>query len=148
VFSEDEEMAVLDDVPGASRDSSVFHSLPDGTEMSDEDLVRLAAETGISHTEARQLLATYSTLDIDGSGAIELNEVTPSRSRHYKRHSRLTAWSALAIVQVKLVLNKSSAGLMNDLELNKWMEDADEDGDGVISFPEFLKMYRTTNDGD
>jgi len=83
--------------------------------MSDADLTA-AADAGFGATEAEQLFRLYQSLDVDGNGDVEMDEVLA-------------------------VLSKSTLSLRSDDDMSSWLEAADKDGDGKLDFSEFVRLY-------
>lgn len=69
------------------------------------------------------LYEVYSSLDADGSGDVSLAEV-----------------------QERMMRQRMCVGdrcvLVDDDDLSKWMLAADADGDGTVSFAEFVSSYK------
>jgi len=79
------------------------------------ELEDLLAECNTSETAVRDLYQTFTSIDKDASGSVDLEEVT--------------SW-----------LKRSDAMLVDDNTLSKWIVDADNGGDGTIDFKDFVKM--------
>jgi len=85
--------------------------------FSDQALDTIAEELGCSRSELVELYDMFSTIpDFDMDSEVDLSELRD-------------------------ILLRTSSGPIGDVELEKWMEQADKDGGGTLTFVEFARAY-------
>jgi len=83
-----------------------------------EDLDLLALDNGMSRTEVSRLFQVFRSIDKDGNGEVDAEEV----------------WEIIA---------RGSPVPMSDKDFKKYMATLDLDGSGEVTFEEFLSVYRS-----
>merc|ERR1719281_428518 len=103
----------------------------------------------------------FSNMDRDGSGALDYTEFLAATLNHQEQIQEDVCWSTFKTFdndnsgyithdELRLALTEGTlcdVMQISDDELGVIMADADLDGDGKISFEEFMAMMRGLNDG-
>eukprot|EP00440_Ansanella_granifera_P053390 gb/GFBE01057875.1/.p1 GENE.gb/GFBE01057875.1/~~gb/GFBE01057875.1/.p1 ORF type:complete len:171 (+),score=70.37 gb/GFBE01057875.1/:1-513(+) len=122
--------------------------------IDDKELKVLMAQLGFSTTR-EELVAMMMSVDKDGSGEIELDEFllmmhgkmlaqdkTPEMKKAFSLFTKPGA-DQVTFQDLRRLTDELGESF-TDQELQEMIDDADEDGDGIVGMEEFVKVMRRT----
>jgi voltage-gated potassium channel Kch len=98
--------------PAGPNDEELEQDLPE-----DLDVDMIVMDSGLPRSEVLRLHRIFRSIDLDGSGEADFDEV-------------------------RQLLARSASSAVSDGQFQEWMEQLDADGSGTVDFEEFLAVYR------
>jgi len=83
----------------------------------DLDIDMIVMDSGMPRGEVLRLYRIFRSIDLDGSGEADFDEV-------------------------RQLLARSASSAISDGQFQEWMDQMDADGSGAVDFQEFLAVYR------
>mmetsp|Transcript_36726 Transcript_36726/g.72679 ORF Transcript_36726/g.72679 Transcript_36726/m.72679 type:complete len:353 (+) Transcript_36726:3-1061(+) len=101
----------------ASPSGMLDDDAPNEDLPTDIDIDMIVMDSGMSRSEVLRLYRIFRSIDLDGSGEADVEEV-------------------------RQLLARNASSVANDKQLQEWMNQLDSDQNGAVDFEEFLSVYR------